>query len=399
MIEANLDRYWRDLYSAGLLDLLRPEDTSLSMEPSTVKHLTLRSGGVGNRNTDTHKYLPRVSIAKFKRLLEIVSRDKPNQHDLDALAAVYVIGIASPAVRDLAHFCSTYTMNKNPNKQRMLKRIINHMQSVISEIQERAKPYPYLNHNAWQKRMQADFHTLSTSEPVKRGTVKVPAGYPCIVRCSRSGESLSFRSASILVNGVALAFTVPWVHTCSTLPRGFDTQGVRAGNGLFGILSVSSADLESIYQIGKGKIADWIDSNPRLAPLRLALAESKSALANFPPAKVESAQKAAKAGNQKAQEYLDRYAVLTEKAAKLSATLEHKIQKIHKDSPFQRMAFYPLDILNCKVLEAEVTLPVPLDFTAVYRSLAPLRKATGLESTTTLTVDNQRERKWKLTVE
>ena len=411
MINSQHEKWWRILFDSGLLDRIEHSEASAvdagAKEANTIRTMRVpnRAGGTQASYADL-RYIPRVLLTKFTSLLDEIEQGRRTASTMEALASFYVVGIATPIVSDLAEFCRTYPYNSDPNKEETLKYMIRHLRKYVAELQSKMRPYPYLNETKWQMSMQDDFRTITSLAAEDK--CKVPAGYPCIVRCRRSGNSFAVKTAYILVNGAALAFTVPWIHSASTLPRSFDIKGMKDGYGLFGIVCVSEEDLEDIYRIGLTPPSDVYHDSQEHADLKKQLAETTVQLRKFQPTKVDLARKIQEdpksvkgvtAKHAKAAiNYITQYDELKAGEAKLRKDIRLLESHLRSNLPHSRMQFYPLDILICKVLDSEVTRPVVAPYDKVDSLLAPYRPNVPVVDTLKF-INQPKGRKWKLTVE
>jgi hypothetical protein len=409
MINTQHDKWWRVLFDSGLLDRLDSADLdSGAKESATVRTLRVphRTSGGSQAAYSDLKFIPRVLLSKFLHLLDEIEAGRRSNNSMEALASFYVVGIATPIVSELAEFCRTYTYNTDPTKEETLKYMIEHLRKYVIDLQEKMQPYPYLNETKWQLSMQDDFRFITTNEPTHKK--KVPDGYPCIVRCRKSATGYSVKTAYILVNGAALAFTVPWIHSASELPRNFSIRGMKDGYGLFGILSVSAEDLAEIYKIGLTPMEEVFENDPRFLELKANQRAFTKQRSKFLTSKLETAKKivadpkSVKGVTQKiidaATRYVNAYDELEAQTKANTTALRQLKSDMKKESPHSRLRFYALDILICKVLTDEVTRPVIAPYQKVEKLLEEYRP--DLPLTSKLEFINQpRGRRWKLTVD
>lgn len=412
MINSQHEKWWRILFDSGLLDRIDSTEAS-AIDAGAKEAHTIRTMRVPNRTGGTQasyadlRYIPRVLLTKFTSFLDEIEQGRRTASTMEALASFYVVGIATPIVSELAEFCRTYPYNGDPNKEETLRYMIKHLRRYVAELEDKMRPYPYLNETKWQISMQDDFRSIACLDaPNKK---KVPAGYPCVVRCRRSADgSYSVKTAYILVNGAALAFTVPWIHSASTLPRSFSIKGMKDGYGLFGIVCVSEEDLEDVYRIGLTPPSDTYHDSPEHANLKGRISETNASLRKFVQTKLETARKivadpkAIKGVTSKhiksATNYVEQYDALKDTEAQLRKELRQLEAKLRSTLPHSRMTFYPLDILICKVLESEVTRPAVSPYAKVESLLAPYRSDVPLVNTMEF-INQPKGRKWKLHVE
>lgn len=400
------DKWWRLLADKGLLDRIdREEVDSGANESATVRSMRIQTRqGSGQASQSDLRYIPRVALSKFLSLLDEIDAGNRTSATMEALASFYVVGIATPIVSELAEFCRTYPYNKDPDKEKSLRYMLKHLRQFVTELQNSMHPYPYLNETKWQASMQNDFRSIACTEAKDKR--KVPEGYPCIVRCRRSANgSFSVKTTYLLVNGNALAFTVPWIHSASKLPRSFTIKGMKDGYGLFGIVHVSEEELADIYRIGLTPAHDLYYENPEYVDLKDRQTACRKELSVFTTAKLERAReicakpKSVKANvAASASKYVEAHTALTTEQRSIGKSLRQLEAELVSSLPHARLKFYPLDILICKVLDSEVTRPAVCPYKKVTDLLQPY--CPDLPLTQTLSFINEpKGRKWKLTVE
>lgn len=366
------DRWWQLLHDAGLLDTADGK----FQDASTAKRIYVSGKG---RSAVYGYAFPRIGIQTFRRLIERIEDGATNQPTLDRLAACYTIGIATPVVAELANFCRTYSTSDDPDKEKHLKLMLTQLKEYTDSMERYSFPYPYFNDVNWQLAMQADFETI---ELLSRGRnrVKVPKGFPCIVRLRRQeGGAYKVSSAYLYVNGKALPFTVPWLHRRSkNLPSAFNLPCLKSDTfALFGIINATEEELHTIYTIGQ-----------ELKPCEI-----------LPSADIQHVERWLKAN----QTTYNRARTLPKHVKAIAfvkkykdkeAELQQLKEDFDKNCVLSKLFFYPLDILICK--GGEQTRTMTVEYSKVLdKVIKPIRPDVELSAYIEFN-DTKADRKWQI---
>ena len=367
------DRWWQLLHDAGLLDNAEAK----FQDASTVKRIHVSGKG---RSAVYGYAFPRIGIQTFRRLIERIEDGATNQPTLDRLAACYTIGIATPVVAELANFCRTYSTSDDPDKEKHLKLMLTQLKEYTDSMERFSFPYPYFNDVNWQLAMQADFETI---ELLRRGRnrMKVPEGFPCIVRLRRQPEGGAYRvsSACIYVNGKALPFTVPWLHKRSkNLPQEFNLPCLKSDTfALFGVVNATEAELHTIYTIGQelkpceiipsddiASVQKWLHVNKAVYARALTLPKHVKAIA------------------------------FVAKYKGKEANLKRLKEEFDSNCVLSKLFFYPLDVLICK--GGEQTRTMNVEYTKILdKVIKPIRPNIELSAYIEFS-DTKADRKWQI---
>ncbi len=374
-------KWWRVLYESGLLDRLDAATDTKAKEAATASLLKvpMRTAGSHQMSYIDYRFIPRVQADKFMRLLDRIEKGDRTSSTMEALASFYIVGIATPIVTELAEFCRSYTISKEPDKEDNLMFMIHSLRDYVSGMQQQFAPYPYFNENKWQSSMEEDFHAIATDRGQSK--IRVPKGYPCIVRCrlNENGEQ-AVKTAYLFVNGRALAFTVPWIHSASDLPREFKVSKTNDSVGLFGILNISHDDLDMVYKIGMNSMRDGAELLPDYITLQAEAANVRKQLNSLGgqpryerALSVISDKNAGKELRAKAKRFVSAFENVKAEHEAKTAQLKDILASAVADAPHKRMSFYPLDILFCKTLEGEVTRTARSPYEKIESILKPIQ--------------------------